>query len=407
MSLTTKQTRSHELTRTSSFAGRYGLKDCVPENSELIQVIRDEIAGLGPISCERFIQLALYHPRLGYYSQERLRVGRRGDFITNVSVGKLFGEILADQIVELWELLNRPPEFTIVEAGAENGELASDLVDRLSQVGSPARWSYVIAEPNELKEARQRQQVTGRTVRWVKRLNELSPITGIILGNELLDAIPARVVEFSEDRWREVCVTLEDDSFKFSFEPIKDPRLAARVDKIPLPLPQAYRTEVNLAATDWIGVAAKTLRRGFILMIDYGYSRSDYYSPLRTEGTLALYRNQQRQENLFEAIGETDITAHVDFSAIAEAGLEAGCQLLGFTDQHHFMVGAGESRMRSFESSEEGQDRDQFLRAYKTLMHPEMMGLAFKYLLMGKGVRTMAKPTGFRYASDAKKMLGL
>ena len=142
-------------------------------------------------------------------------------------------------------------------------------------------------------------------------------------------------------------------------------------------------------------------------MIDYGYSRSEYYSPLRMEGTLALYRNQQRQENMFEAIGETDITAHVDFTAIAEAGLEAGCQLLGFTDQHHFMVGAGESRMRSLENSEGGKDGDQFLRGYKTLMHPEMMGLAFKYVLMGKGILTAEKPSGFRYASEAKKVLGL
>ena len=397
--------------------GRYGLKDGVAESSELVQVIRDEIVRLGPISCERFIELALYHPRLGYYhAQERLRVGRRGDFITNVSVGKLFGEILADQIVELWELLDRPPELTIVEAGAENGELASDLLDRLSQVGPTSRWSYVIVEPNESKQKQQRQRLHGKSdeqelvptgsVRWVKRMDELESITGIILGNELLDAIPARVVDFSEDQWREVCVTLEDDCFKFGLEPIKDPRLAARVDKIPLPLPQPYRTEVNLAATDWIGQAAKTLRGGFILMIDYGYSRSDYYSPLRTEGMLALYRNQQRQENMFEGIGETDITAHVDFTAIAEAGLEAGCQLIGFTDQHHFMVGAGESRMRSFERSEGGKNRDQFLRAYKTLMHPEMMGLAFKYLLMGKGVPAIEKPTGFRYASEAKKMLG-
>jgi SAM-dependent MidA family methyltransferase len=405
------------MTRCTGFAVHYGLKDCVPENPEHIQVICDEIARLGPISCERFIQLALYHPRLGYYSQERLRIGRRGDFITNVSVGRLFGEILADQIVELWELLDRPPEFMIVEAGAENGQLASDLLERLSQVGPAVGWSYVIVEPNELKQEQQRQRLHDKSdeqelvptgsVRWVRTMDELDSITGIILGNELLDAIPARVVELSGDRWREVRVTLEDDSFKFSLEPIKDPRLAARVDKIPLPLPQPYRTEVNLAATDWIGDAAKTLRRGFILMIDYGYSRSDYYSPLRTEGTLALYRSQQRQGNMFEAIGETDITAHVDFTAIAEEGLAAGCQLIGFTDQHHFMVGAGEGRMRSLESSEEGQDREQFLRAYKTLMHPEMMGLAFKYLLMGKGVRTMEKPTGFRYASEAKEMLGL
>jgi SAM-dependent MidA family methyltransferase len=379
----------------------------VAERSELVQVIRDEIVRLGPISCERFIELALYHPHLGYYAQERLRVGRRGDFITNVSVGKLFGEIVADQIVELWELLARPPQFTIVEAGAENGELASDLLDRLSRAEPAIRWSYVIVEPNGLKREQQRKKLTESSIRWVKTMDELESITGIILGNELLDAIPTRVVEFSEDRWREVCVTLENDNFKFSLKSISDPRLAARVDEIPLPLPQPYRTEVNLAATNWIGDAARTLGRGFILMIDYGYSRSDYYSPLRREGTLALYRSQQRQKNLFEAIGETDITAHVDFTAVAEAGLETGCQLLGFTDQHHFMVGAGEKRMRSFESSEGGQDRDQFLRAYKTLMHPEMMGLAFKYLLLSKDVPTMEKPTGFRYASDAKKMLSL
>jgi SAM-dependent MidA family methyltransferase len=383
------------------------LKSVSTDNTELAQMIRDEIRCLGPISCERFIELALYHPRLGYYSQDRLRIGRRGDFITNVSVGKLFGEILADQIVELWERLDQPPEFTIVEAGAENGTLASDLLNRLSQVGPAVPWKYVMAEPSERKQDQQRQQITNGTVRWVKGLNELDPITGIILSNELLDAIPTRVVEFSEDRWREVCVTLEDGTFKFSLEPIKDPRLAAGIDKIPLPLPQPYRTEVNLASTDWIGDAAKALRCGFILMIDYGYSRSDYYSPWRTEGTLTSYRNQQRQESIFEGIGETDITAHVDFTAIAEASLEAGCQLLGFTDQHHFMVGAGESRMRSFESSDERKDRDQFLRAYKMLMHPEMMGLAFKYLLMGKDVPTAEKPTGFRYASDPKKALGL
>jgi SAM-dependent MidA family methyltransferase len=398
----------------SGAALRY-LKEVSSGNTELQQIIRDEIGRLGPITCERFIELALYHPRLGYYSHERLRVGRRGDFITNVSVGRLFGEILADQMVELRNLLGSPPEFTIVEAGAENGELAADLLKCLSETGSAIKWDYVIVEPNEFKQEQQKAQfhrksdepklVPTVSVRWVTSLGELEPITGIIFGNELLDAIPTRVVEFSDERWHEVCVTAGGDSFKFSLDPIEDSRLTARIDQIPLTLPQPYRTEVNLAATDWIGNAAKTLRRGFILMIDYGYSRSDYYSPLRTKGTLALYRNQQRQKNMFEGIGETDITAHVDFTAIAETSLEAGCQLIGFTDQHHFMVGAGESRMRSFESSAGGKDRDQFLRAYKTLMHPEMMGLAFKYLLMGKEVPALEKPSGFRYSNEAKKTL--
>jgi SAM-dependent MidA family methyltransferase len=387
------------------------LKRVFDGNTELQQIIRDEIARLGPISCERFIELALYHPRLGYYSRERLRIGRRGDFITNVSVGKLFGEILADQIIELWEILERPSGFTIIEAGAESGDLASDLLERLSESRPAVSWSYVIVEPSEAKQRQQQQGVTRWDIRSVHSLNELGPITGVILGNELLDAIPARVLEFSGDQWHEVRVALENETFKFSLESINDPQLAAMIEKIPAPLPQPYRTEINSAAERWTRIAAENLRRGFILLIDYGYSRTDYYSPLRTEGTLTAYRNQQRQENIFETIGETDITAHVDFTTIAEAGLKAGCQLLGFTDQHHFMVGAGESKMRSFEADTSAggkqRERDQFLRAYKTLMHPEMMGLAFKYLLLGKDVPAAVAPSGFRYASDPKKALGL
>ncbi|MGA7129014.1 MAG: SAM-dependent methyltransferase [Chthoniobacterales bacterium] len=386
-------------------------------NTELQQIIRDEIRRLGSISCERFIELALYHSRLGYYSQERLRIGRQGDFITNVSVGKLFGEILADQIVELWDILERPPEFTIVESGAETADLASDLLNRLYQDRPAVPWNYVIAERSEAKQRQQRERLTGRSdkreliptgaVRWVNSLNDLAPITGIVLANELLDAIPVRVVDFSEDRWQEVRVVVENDAFKFISEPIIDPLLAAMIDKIPGPVPQPYRTEINLGALDWFRSAVGNLRRGFVLLIDYGYSRADYYSPLRTEGTLTAYRGQRRQKTIFEEIGETDITAHVDFTAIAEAGLNGGCQLLGFTDQHHFLVGAGESRMRSFEGGQSQEGRQQFLRAYKTLMHPEMMGLAFKYLLMGKDVPATVMPSGFRYASDPKRVLGL
>jgi SAM-dependent MidA family methyltransferase len=380
-------------------------------NNKLQQIIRDEIVRLGPMSGERFIELALYHPRLGYYSGERLRIGRRGDFVTNVSVGKLFGEILADQIAELWELLNQPPEFTMVEAGAESGDLASDLLTRLSEIQPAVSWHYVIVEPNPAKQEQQRRRLAETNVRWVGGLKDLDPITGIILGNELLDAIPARLVEFSSGQWREVCIGLEDGNFTFSLAPIRDRRLAAMIDKIPRPLSQPYRTEINLAAQDWVRSAADSLGSGFILLIDYGYSRGDYYSPLRTEGTLTAYRNQRRQKGILEAIGDTDITSHVDFTATVEAGLEVGCQLLGFTDQHHFMVGAGQNRMRAFEREMTTQnnrgERDRFIRAYKTLMHPEMMGLAFKYLLLGKGMPANLRLSGFQYASDPQKVLGL
>ena len=323
------------------------LKRVSTGNTELQQIIRDEIRRLGSISCERFIELALYHSRLGYYSQERLRIGRQGDFITNVSVGKLFGEILADQIVELWDILDRPPEFTIVESGAETADLASDLLNRLYQDRPSVPWNYVIAERSEAKQRQQRERLTGRSdkreliptgaVRWVNSLNDLAPITGIVLANELLDAIPVRVVEFSEDRWQEVRVVVENDAFKFISEPIIDPLLAAMIDKIPGPVPQPYRTEINLGALDWFRSAVGNLRRGFVLLIDYGYSRTDYYSPLRTEGTLTAYRNQRRQKNIFEEIGETDITAHVDFTAIAEAGLNGRLPVARFHGSASFL----------------------------------------------------------------------
>jgi SAM-dependent MidA family methyltransferase len=266
-------------------------------------------------------------------------------------------------------------------------------------------------EPNVAKQDKQRQRFAGSTVRWVSSLPDLGLITGIVLGNELLDAIPTRIVEFINDQWREVRIALKGEVFEFSLEPIMDPRLTTMLAKLPTPPSSSYRTEINLAAQDWIRSATERLGRGFFLLIDYGYSRTDFYSPLRTKGTLSAYRNQRRQENILEGIGETDITAHIDFTAMAEAGLEGGCQLLGFTDQHHFMVGAGENRIRSFEADlatpHRHQESDRFLRSYKMLMHPEMMGLAFKYLLLGKGIPASLKPSGFRYASNPRKVLGL
>ena len=379
-------------------------------NAELLQIIRQEIQERGPMSCERFIELALYHPRFGYYSADRIRIGRRGDFITNVSIGDVFGSILAGQIAELWEMIGRPPEFTLIEPGAETGDLAADVLKSLSRGWPSTRWNYVILEPNPAKQEQQKRRLVGGSVNWVGDWKELDPIAGVILCNELLDALPPRVVELSDNRWREVCVVERRESLEFSLEPIRDPRLAAMVAKLPsLPF-EPYRTEINLATQDWIRAAGKSLSRGFLLLIDYGYARAEYFSPLRTEGTLSAYREHRRQKTILAGIGETDITAHVDFTSIAEAAAESDCEPIGFTDQHHFMVGAGESRLKSIEASESGTPSSQdqkFLRAYKTLMHPETMGLAFKYLLFGKGVSACAAPSGFRYAHDPKKTLGL
>jgi SAM-dependent MidA family methyltransferase len=162
---------------------------------------------------------------------------------------------------------------------------------------------------------------------------------------------------------------------------------------------------------DWVKSAARALNRGFILIIDYGFPRDELYSPLRTEGTLAGYYQHQRLKDVLQRPGEIDITAHIDFSAIAEAASSEGCAVLGFTDQHHFMVGAAERRLLEIErlvgAGSMSPDQQRFLRGYKSLMHPNTMGLAFKYLLLGKGVAAAQAPTGFKYAKDPAPTLRL
>jgi SAM-dependent MidA family methyltransferase len=378
------------------------------KDSGLQQIIRREIEKSGPISCERFIKLALYHPRWGYYSQDRLRVGRRGDFITNVSVGEVFGSILADQIAELWELAGKPAEFVIVEPGAESGDLAADIVSNLAKGYPEVPLKYFILEPSPEKQAHQQERLKSASFHWIRDWEELGIFIGIVVANELLDALPCQVIEFSDNQWKEVFVGLDGDAFAFRSGAVTNSSLAAEITKLPAMPFQPYRTEMNLAARNWVNDAAKHLARGYLLFIDYGYSRTEYYSPLRTEGTLTGYRAQQRQNNILEGIGETDITAHVDFTAVAQAASEAGCRVIGFTDQHHFMVGAGEKRLFEIEKEPTSEPRRQkFLRGYKTLMHPETMGLAFKYLLLGKGLPDQRRPSGFRYARDPGKDLGL
>jgi SAM-dependent MidA family methyltransferase len=383
----------------------------VSSSTALTEEIRDRIRKSGPVSFAWFMDQALYHPVHGYYSSERIRIGRAGDFFTNVSVGDLFGEILAGQFVELFRLLGTPDSFKLLEQGAENAQLAKDILEALAREPRSAGWEYCIVEPSAEKTAKQRAYLgTGSLpVRWLSGLDHLDSLTGVIFCNELLDALPCHLVEHDGKEWNEVCVQEKGGVFSFVRQPLQDAGLIQQVDQLPKPAITPYRTEVNLAALDWVKSAARALKRGIVLVIDYGFPRQEFYSPLRTEGTLTGYSQHQRQNEVLPRPGEIDITAHVDFSAIAEAGLSEGCALLGFTDQHHFMVGAAEQRLLEIEQlASRGpmlREQHRFLRTYKSLMHPDTMGLAFKYLLLGKGIEIAGVPSGFKYGGDPAKAL--
>jgi SAM-dependent MidA family methyltransferase len=386
----------------------------MPESSPLANLIRQQIRSNGPVPFSWYMEQALYHPAFGYYASARKRIGRKGDFYTNVSVGRLYGQLLASQFIEMWVHLGRPPRFNIVEEGAEDGQLAVDILAALpgESPEAAAAIEYTIIEPLLQKQQQQRirlERLFPGKVTLLPTIGELEPITGTFVSNELVDAMPVEIVEYQNGTWLELLVTLSGTDFLFQPAAITKDELAEAVQKIPLPLPSPYRTEINLAATHWIGNVSAKLDRGFVLVVDYGYPRREYYKPERTEGTLSCYSKHRRSDDPFERPGEIDITSHVEFTTLADAAFRAGLTVAAYTDQHHFMVGAAEHSLLALEKNAEQEGaraaRASFLRPYLTLMHPGNMGLAFKYLLLTKGLGSEPRLTGFKYAGEPRHAL--
>ncbi len=362
----------------------------------------------GSIPFREFIDIALYHPDHGYYTSGESKIGRAGDFFTSVSVGPLFGTLLASQFAELWEKLERPAPFTIVEQGAHRGDFAHDLLTAL-QLLFPSCYGvteYQIIEPSIALRSAQIQRLSefpSEKLRWFPSLEALPAFTGVHFSNELLDAFPVHSVVFNGDDWSEIHIKSDQEKFQRTERPISNQKLRAILQTLP-ELPSGYQTEVNLAALSWIELLETKLIRGFVFIIDYGFSRAEYYRPERTSGTLTGYANHQRVSDLLANPGEADITAHLDFTSLAEHALAAGLQIAGFTDQHHFIVALGAGYFREPLPSTPEKDRE--LRAFKTLMHPQIMGQKFQVLAFHKQV--ISTPlAGFTFARDFHSTLGI
>jgi SAM-dependent MidA family methyltransferase len=399
----------------ASYDRRFGSMDSSSLGfSPLASFIRERILRAGPVPFPWFMEQALYHAEYGYYSTPRTRIGRHGDFYTNASVGSTFGQIVAAQIVEMWGALGRPGDFKVIEQGAEDGQLAIDVLSAIEKASDPAiRFAYIIIEPIAAKQAEQRSRLEHRfpaKIQWVAALTDLKAINGVFISNELVDAMPVHLVEYRESHWYERYVTCSAKNFEFVSLPIASPEVVDAVSKLPVPVHTPYMTEVNLNPKRWINKISSRLEKGFILVVDYGYPRDEYYKPDRTEGTLTCYSRHRRSFNPLADPGGNDITAHVDFTSLAESAENASLHVAGYTDQHHFMVGATESYLKQIEREIElagmRPHHDQFLRKLKTLMHPGNMGMAFKYLLLTKG-EELRVPSGFRYAREPRRTLGL
>ena len=388
--------------------------------------IREEIRKNGDISFARFMELALYCPETGYYETKKDTVGQRGDFITSVSTGSLFGELLAFQFAAwLGELKIEKEKLKIIEAGAHDGRLAADILNWL-KTHRPKLFSgieYVILEPSSRRQEWQQETLKnfGPHVRWISQFKHPNIQTshGIIFSNELLDAFPvhrhgwdARTKE-----WFEWGVTLDGNKLvwarDFAWERrhlagenlCRAPMPAGKMPALPeisrdllAVLPDNYTIETSPAAENWWREAAGILQCGKLLTIDYGFTADEMFSPARPRGTLRAYHRHHVTDDLLASPGEQDLTAHVNFSTLQKAGEAAGLKTENFCPQPQFLTRILEKAVTEKLFLEWNASRT---RQFQTLTHPEHLGRAFRVLVQSIQRRRLS--VGNKAVAAAKK----
>ncbi|MBU1690279.1 MAG: SAM-dependent methyltransferase [Gammaproteobacteria bacterium] len=345
-------------------------------------LIRGEIDSAGGwIPFSRFMELALYAPGLGYYSAGMHKFGAAGDFVTAPEISALFGQVLAQQAAQVIGLT----AGNILEIGPGSGRLAFDLLSELEQLGQlPDR--YHLLEVSADLRLRQ-QHLLARFAPRVEWLDTLpASFSGLIIGNEVLDAMPVHLVAWGEDGCSERGVSMQDGQFSWSERKLTSGELydsAAGLDVAPGTL-----SEIGLAARGFIATLAGLLEKGVILMLDYGFGQSEYYHPQRSSGTLMCHYRHYAHDDPFYLPGLQDITSHVDFSAIAETGLAHGLNLLGYTSQAHFLINCGITDLLSRASPEQASAYLPLSSQVQKLLNPAEMGELFKAIALGKGLDT-------------------
>src|SRR5262245_3399605 len=332
------------------------------------------------------MELALYHSEYGYYARAARRSGRAGDFFTSVDVGPLFGELLAVQIAEMAALLESPESaFDLVEAGAGSGRLAADVLRAIKQRHPDlfGRLQLRLIEASPQARAAQAEPVREVFDRpFVSSESAPDSIEGVVFANELLDAFPVHQVVMREDGLKEVYVS---PHLRIIEGPPSTPALAEYLDRLHVTLEPGWRAEINLRAVEWVRDVARRLRRGFVIVIDYGHEARDLYSASHSAGTLTTFTRHTSDvpsaDDFFPAwlehAGDQDITSHVDFTSVRAAAEGEGLTTIGFLDQTYFILGL-------LDTTRTPDFRERL--ALKTLLMPGGLGSTMKVLIFGKGV---------------------
>lgn len=351
----------------------------------LLMLLQEQLQE-GGMPFVEFMQIALYHPSFGYYTSGLQKLGKQGDFVTAPELTPLFGQTLANQCQEILSTLHEP---VLLEFGAGSGQLCIDLLKRLEYLQCLPTTYYILEVSGNL---RQRQLANIQQaiphlfnrVRWLTHWPE-TPITGVIIANEVLDAMPVhRFLKTDKQLYESIISLNTQQTIIESFEPCIDPRLIDYCDSQLPVLNTPYYSEVNLFMEPWITQCSKILKQGAIFLIDYGFPRHEYYHPDRRQGTLMCHHQHIAHSNPLVHIGEQDITAHVDFTHVAESGYNAGLHVAGYTNQAAFLLSNGLLNLLDDIDEKTGLINAQ--QAIKCLTHPSEMGELFKVIALTKNL---------------------
>jgi len=358
--------------------------EAAQHSAQLCELIHRDIAAHGGwISFARYMELALYAPGLGYYSAGAHKFGEAGDFITAPELSPLFGRTVARQVAEI--MAHSAPH--ILELGAGSGKLAADMLAELEQLGNLPD-SYAILEVSA--DLRERQQALIRErlphllnrVHWLDALPE--KFSGAIVANEVLDALPVHLVHWQDSAICERGVALEGGQFAWQNRPINDASLLRAAQTISVP--DGYVSEISLSAHGLINSLAQLLEKGAMLFFDYGFGAREFYHPQRNNGTLMCHYRHHAHDNPFFLPSLQDITAHVNFTDIAECGIDAGLELKGYTTQAFFLINCGITNLLQNISPENLRDYLPLSAQLQKLTSPAEMGELFKVIALGKNI---------------------
>ncbi|NPA72111.1 MAG: SAM-dependent methyltransferase [Gammaproteobacteria bacterium] len=364
-------------------------------SQKLVQAIRKTSESDKSLSFPQYMHKALYTPELGYYAGSLPKLGKTGDFITAPEISPIFSRCLARQAMQVLEQLETP---NLIEFGAGSGIMAKDILLELAQLEQPLERYYIIEVSADLQ-ARQKTRLKAelpdawfQKVVWLDQLPK-TPISAVILANEVLDAMPFERLRIEPEHVLQAYVRFDEthEKFEWDYRQISDPTLQRfanqLIEHVGKVSDLGYETEVNLNIAPWLNSLSDILSQGAVILVDYGYTRAEYYQPARVMGTLRCHYQHRAHADPFFYPGLQDITAHVDFTAVAEAGFDSGFDIAGFTTQANFLMGSGMMEM-AVDPDAPIAEQIKVAQQIKSLTLPDEMGESFKVIALTKQLDT-------------------